>query len=121
MRIIVIDPKKRTIEERQLDPSKDDAQQIHDIIGDYFTGAFRLRAANGGYDICYVDDHGLYKDNDFWLAPGWGLESYAGIGVITGDEINEESQPANVTLDEVKRRVVWAVPVSRISRESGSA
>lgn len=106
IRAIVIDPHKRTVEERELPPAHDSqAHHIHEIIGDHFQIACTIPIPGQDPDICYVDESGLYKPNQrFFLLVGWGHEEYQGIGVIVGSK-GSETVSARISLEDVIRRV----------------
>ncbi len=108
--IIIIDPNDRTVAMREIVPSHDShAQQIQEIIGGNFCLACLIHV-NGDEDVCYVEEEGVYKYTNSFALPGWGAEIYAGIGVITGLDRSGGTVSAHVSLDEVKRRVLFSVP-----------
>src|ERR1700733_9655660 len=107
-RVIVIDPRKKTVEERYI--ISDDnafADQIREIIGDGFSSAGFIVPRDGVGNILYVDDEGLFKDNLFFALLGWGHEAYAGIGVLCGSDGRGETVSANLSIEEVKTHLVF--------------
>lgn len=102
MRAILIDPFTQTVTETDYNG---DFHHIYSLIGcDTFT-VLEVGAGN----VLYLDDEGLFKD----LASQafFGLSGYpnplAGKGLILGTNDEGESIATRLTIEQVKRKVVW--------------
>ena len=109
-KIIIIDPNDRSVTTREIVPSHDShATQINEIIGGNFCLAC-LFGETGAEDVCYVHEDGMQKQTNYFALPGWGFEIYAGIGVITGLDRQGATVSVHVSVDEVRRRVLFSIP-----------
>jgi hypothetical protein len=112
MRIIVIDPKARTVEERDLHVDGADAaySAIREIIGNWLEiAAFRV-IHDDVANIMWCDEEGLLHDRNYFFTILWGPQPYAGICVLTGTkpgEDGEETCGCTLPLEEVRTRVAF--------------
>lgn len=92
MRVIVIDPKARTVDERDIGAANDEA--VNDDVRKIIGGWLEMAPFSAGYDdvrnVMWVDEEGLCHDTNYFFSITWGPQAYAGIGVLTGMELGEE-------------------------------
>jgi len=83
MKVLFINAKDMSVEERELESHKD----IRPLINGWIEAAYRYE--NG--DVLYVDEEGLLKNpRHFFLIPERGDQPLAGNGVIVGREVEVE-------------------------------
>jgi hypothetical protein len=113
MKAFLIDPIAKTITEVEHKTEGEDGG-LHDIyrhIGCDLVDVVRLQDGDG----IYVDDEGLLKSpspDSFWAMPElYGEEAaWTGKGLVLGSDAKGDSTEPKITLDELKRIVVFLVP-----------
>lgn len=104
MKGYLIDPFNRTIEEVEHDGSLDSIYQLIDVQ------CFACAAFDDQGNTAYVDDEGLFKDDqEFFYMPHYP-QPLAGKGLILGCNEIGESQSPTVSLDEVRAKVIFMSP-----------
>jgi hypothetical protein len=114
MKAFLIDPIAKTITEVEHDLGSDHFDALKDIyrhIGCDLVDVVRLQDGDG----IYVDDEGLLKSpspDSFWAMPElYGEEAaWTGKGLVLGSDAKGDSTEPKITLDELKRIVVFLVP-----------
>ena len=101
MKVFKIDARDHVITEETCNG---DLQDIYRIGG--FDCVDAVQISSG--DTIYVDDEGLLKNpTDFFSVPGY-LSPLAGNGVVLGIDVWGEDTPApKITIDELKRSVLF--------------
>jgi hypothetical protein len=101
MRGILIDPKAKTITEVEHDKNY---KQIYEFIGaDCFQGFYH---GMDGNDMMYVDDMGLFRENQSYFMWMDYEQPIPGKGLILGIE-GDDSTDTTLTIAEVTKRVTW--------------
>jgi hypothetical protein len=101
MNAYLIDPFTRTITEVN---HNGDYREIYKLIG---ADCFDVVYLNRANDCCYIDDEGLYvEDQKFFLYHGFG-QPLAGKGLVLGTNDEGDSVSPKITIEEVKKNVVW--------------
>lgn len=113
MRIIIIDPKTRTIQERDIGAeSQDDIyEHFREIIGGYLERAAFVVPNEGVNNVLFTDEEFLcHERNYFFTLAGWGTQPYASVCIfcstVPGSEGHEVSG-TNLLLAEVIDRTVF--------------
>jgi hypothetical protein len=102
MRAILIDPFTQTIEE--VDYSGD-YKDIYGLIQcDLFTTVY---LPNTSDDTLFVDDEGLYVENQKFFKISGFDQPLAGCGLLLGTDKEGESTDCMSTVEEVKAIVTW--------------
>jgi len=102
MRAILIDPFTQTIEE--VDYSGD-YKDIYGLIQcDLFTTVY---LPNTSDDTLFVDDEGLYVENQKFFKISGFHQPLAGCGLLLGTDKEGESTDCMSTVEEVKAIVTW--------------
>jgi len=102
MRAILIDPFTQTIEE--VDYSGD-YKDIYGLIQcDLFTTVY---LPNTSDDTLFVDDEGLYVENQRFFKIDGFHQPLAGCGLLLGTDKEGESTDCMSTVEEVKAIVTW--------------
>jgi hypothetical protein len=102
MRAILIDPFTQTIEE--VDYSGD-YKDIYGLIEcDLFTTVY---LPNTSDDTLFVDDEGLYVENQRFFKIDGFEQPLAGCGLLLGTDKEGESTDCMSTVEEVKAIVTW--------------
>lgn len=106
MNAYLIDPFARTITTVEY---SGDYKQIYDLIG---ADCFDLARINREGDAIFVDDEGLIRDTEqaFFLHADYP-NPLAGKGLVLGSDSEGESVAPHTTLDELKQKVSFGVPV----------
>lgn len=94
MRVILIDPRERSVAERDVEMT---LESLHELVEGYIEVACRFH--NG--DVLYVNEEGLFKFAEHFDVGAH--QPFAGPGVIVGPE-NAEGwhQDARSSLEEIK-------------------
>lgn len=111
MRVIVINPKARTVEELDI---PDEDQAAHDKIkelcsADLIQSAGFTPEFDGVRNVMWVDEEGKLKGPvNCFVVEQWGSEHYAGVAVIDGF-VNGvdgfEHGSATMPIEEIRKRV----------------
>lgn len=104
MTAYLIDPANQTI--TQVEHSGD-YRQIYALIDCETFDVARLNKGDG----IFIDDEGMMKPNDLFIHEDYP-NPLAGKGLVLGCNFETgESQSAQCTLEELKKKVAWAAPV----------
>jgi hypothetical protein len=118
MKAFLIDPIARTITEVVHDREGRDGglRDIYRLLGCDLVDVVRMNDGDG----IYVDDEGLLKQpdpNSFWAMPElYGeVAAWTGKGLVLGSDAQGDSTEPKITLDELKRIVVFLTPDQLLS------
>lgn len=104
MKAFLIDPKAQSITEVDYSGDHHDIYRLidastFDVVRLYRTG-----------DGAYIDDEGLFKDEQhFWLHCNYP-QPLAGRGLVLGVDEDGETVSPSVTLEQLREEVFFAVP-----------
>ena len=98
MRAIKINPVEGTIEEVEYDG---DWKTIGPMCSYQLFTLVRI----DDYQSLYVDDEGLFVEGQYFFQWSGYPQPLGGVALILGSDDDGESQPATITLDEVKASV----------------
>jgi hypothetical protein len=102
---ILIDPFKRTVSEVDWNGDYHHIYQLTDC------DTFDVARINAKGDGIFVDDEGLFKEEQaFFVYNGYG-NPLAGKGLILGSDREGESVKPHVTLKEVQEKVAFVMPL----------
>lgn len=102
MRAIFIDSTARTIEEIELPEGEaEHLAELQKRVGGYIELATQF--PNG--DTLFVDEEGLFKENQQFFVIIGGHQPFAGNGVIVGPEVDERQSPAKTQLITIRNSV----------------
>ena len=102
MKAILIDPKERTISEVDYDGDWRNISKLIDC--DLFSCVYIPKD-----DSIYVDDEGLYRENQSFFKWSTYDSPLAGKALILGTNDEGESIACTHTVEEVKQNVKWMV------------
>ena len=106
MRAFLIDPFKQEITEINY---TGDYRQIYDLIDAQTFDVARLNAKGDGI---FVDDEGLYAEDQRFFQHKFYPNQLAGKGLVLGCDMNTgESAPASMTLEQLTDDVEWVMPI----------
>jgi hypothetical protein len=113
MKAYLIDPWTRTVTEVQRADAPTGNEALHEIYSlidcDTITA---VRPHNAGTDAIYVDDEGLFKDEQkFFLCRLWPHEALAGKGLWVGTTPEGDDASPSVTRRYVEDHIVWALAI----------
>ncbi len=105
---ILIDPFAKTVTEVEVAPGID---AIYKLIGQDIFDVVTLTASG---DAAYVDDEGLYRDNQKAFAlPGLYGGTLAGKALILGTDAEGGSRsPVTLTVETITELVEWDQPMA---------
>jgi hypothetical protein len=113
MKAFLIDPVAKTITEveHKTDGKDGGLRDIYTLLGCDLIDIVRMRDGDGAY----VDDEGLLKSpspDSFWAMPElYGeVAAWTGKGLVLGSDAKGVSTEPKITLDELKRIVVFLSP-----------
>ena len=107
MRAFLIDPFRQTVEQIEY---SGDFRQIYKLIDAECFDVARLNAKGDGI---FVDDEGLYAEDQRFFQHRLYPNPLAGKGLVIGCDMNNgESADASMTLRELVDDVEWVMPVS---------
>ena len=110
MKGILIDPFARTITERVIEP--DSLKSIYDAISADCFSCVEL----DDRDTLYVDDEGLYRENQEFFMIGNYPQPIAGSALILGCDPEGESVTPKASLDKVRGHVRWLTPAEVVAK-----
>lgn len=102
---ILIDPFAKTVTD--FDLNKDGGfEEINTAIGSH---TFTSAAVDHESDTLYVDDEGLFKENQkFFFLPNFSpYQPLAGKGLIVGIDDEGDSSNVKTTLQEIQNQILW--------------
>jgi hypothetical protein len=102
---ILINATERTVTEVQWNG---DYKQIYELIG---VDCFDVARINNKGDGIFVDDEGLYKDEQVFFQYEDYPSPLAGNGLVLGCDYQGESVKPHVTLEEVRAKTRFVEPV----------
>jgi hypothetical protein len=113
MKAYLIDPWTRTVTEVQRGADNSSHSRLREIYSlidcDTITA---VNPHNAGTDIIYVDDEGLFKDEQkFFLCRLWPQEALAGKGLWVGTTPGGDDASPSVTRRYVEDHIVWALAI----------
>ena len=102
MQAILIDTPNQTIE---IVDYSGDYKDIYALLGcDLFTTVY---LEGVGEDTLYVDDEGLYVENQVFFGIAGCPQPLAGRGLILGTDDEGDSTDCTSSLDTIKKMVTW--------------
>tara|TARA_R110002167_G_scaffold165089_4_gene362039 strand:- start:580 stop:996 length:417 start_codon:yes stop_codon:yes gene_type:complete len=102
MQAILIDTPNQTIE---IVDYSGDYKDIYGLLGcDLFTTVY---LEGVGEDTLYVDDEGLYVENQVFFGIAGCPQPLAGRGLILGTDDEGDSTDCTSSLDTIKKMVTW--------------
>jgi len=102
MQAILIDTPNQTIE---IVDYSGDYKDIYGLLGcDLFTTVY---LEGVGEDTLYVDDEGLYVENQVFFGIAGCPQPLAGRGLILGTDDEGDSTDCTSSLDTIKDKVTW--------------
>lgn len=104
-RAILIDPVARTITEVQWNGDFHHIYQLTDC------DQYDCARINEHGDGIYIDDEGLYKEDQVFFHHADYPNPLAGKGLILGCDKYGESVAPHTTLDEVRSKLSWVTPI----------
>ena len=113
MRCIVIDVEAQEGKEAEAPDGLDAGLKfMQGVVGGFIEIAGHVQGTKGGVDTLYVDEEGLLKEKAGAFAfKGIDHQVFEGSGVILGlDDDSGDSVAAQVSLDEVRKRVRFVRP-----------
>lgn len=115
MKAFLINPLEKTITEVDHNRVSDTEKSLKDIYRLLDCDLIDVVRLNTVGDGIYVDDEGLLKSpsrDSFWAMPElYGEETaWTGKGLVLGSDEKGDSTAPKITLDELKRIVVFLTP-----------
>lgn len=112
MRGLLIDPRKATITEVDVDEREHDggARALAELIDvDLFTTVRIHRDENGG-DVMFVDDMGMYRKplycDDIFKYAGYPIP-LIGKAIVLGHDPSGESREVSISIEELERLITF--------------
>lgn len=103
---ILIDPHAQTVQSVEWNG---DYKHIYQLID---CDCYDVARINKHGDGVFVDDEGLYKENQaFFVVDGYP-QPLAGKGLILGVDAEGESVAPNVALGHIANTITWVLPVN---------
>ena len=110
MKGILIDPFTRTVTEREIGPNN--LKDIYDSISAECFSCVEL----DDRDALYVDDEGLFRENQEYFSIGNYPQPLAGRGLILGTDPEGASVTPKVSIGKVQAAVRWLTPQEVVER-----
>lgn len=115
MRAYLIDPANARISEVDFNG---DYRHIYELIDAERFDVARIDDSEG--DGIYVDDEFLFKNHTlFYRVDGYAGGYLAGKGLVLGSDEQGESVEPRITLDDLKRRVIFVEKIGTTMIEQG--
>lgn len=110
MKGILIDPFTRTITEREIE--RDSLKGIYDALGVECFSCVGLDKR----DTLYVDDEGLFRENQEFFLIGNYPQPLAGRALILGTDPEGRSVTPRASIDLVRGVVRWLTPTETVAK-----
>lgn len=112
MRVVVIDPEKRIVYEKDIGAANDEAanDEVREIIDGWLEMAAFHVVHDGVQNVMWANEEGLCRDSNYFFAIEWGPQAYAGTCVFTGMKMGEEGYEmcgCTLSVDEVRQHVAF--------------
>ncbi|ARJ65964.1 hypothetical protein WV31_10020 [Magnetospirillum sp. ME-1] len=103
MRVLIIDPVKEEVREGEIDPANTLAG-MQKIVEGLICRA-HIDEASG--DEIYVNDEGLFVEEQSFFSVEGGHQPFAGCGVVVRYDEDGNTQGTNTPVADLARRITW--------------